>query len=108
VLIKEANGQEYTRVVLLSPGKVDIEIKNLINPFYQQVSFDLITPSEGNARITIIDQFGRTVKTTNEHVHAGITPLQVSNFGVLSNGVYTLKVEFENKVIIKRIAKVQL
>jgi hypothetical protein len=108
VLIKEANGQEYTRVVLLSPGKVDIEIKNLINPFYQQVSFDLITPSEGNARITIIDQFGRTVKTTNEHVHAGITPLQISNFGVLSNGVYTLKVEFENKVITKRIAKVQL
>jgi len=108
VLVKEANGQEYTRVVLLSPAKLDVEIRNLINPFYQQVSFDLITPAEGNARITIIDQFGRIVKTTNEHVHAGITPIQISNFGVLNNGVYTLKVEFGNKVIIKRIAKVQL
>ncbi|RYE22115.1 MAG: T9SS type A sorting domain-containing protein [Sphingobacteriales bacterium] len=108
VLVKEENGQEYTRVVLLSPSRLDIEIRNLINPFYQQVSFDLITPAEGNARITVIDQFGRIVKTTNEHVHAGINPLQISNFGVLSNGVYTLKVEIGNKAILKRIAKVQL
>jgi hypothetical protein len=106
--VKEAIAQEYTRVVLLSPARLDVEIRNLINPFYQQVSFDLITPAEGNAKISVIDQFGRTVKTTYEHVHAGITPLQISNFGVLSNGVYTLRVEFENKVIIKRIAKVQL
>ena len=107
VQIKEAKGQEYTRVILLSPSKLEFEIKNIINPFYQQVHFDIITPAEGNTRITVMDHFGRIVKTYSEHVNAGITPVTIANFGALSTGMYSLKVEYGNKTIIKRIIKAE-
>ncbi len=46
---------------VISTGK-NAEIKRLVNPFNDKISFDLIAKRDAPAIITVMDNFGRTVR----------------------------------------------
>jgi hypothetical protein len=106
IAIKE-NGQiKYSRTILLSPVAINFEVKNVVNPFNSHVGFDVISPAEGTVKISILDNFGRTIKSLNQIVYKGVTPVKLSDHGAISNGIYSLKVEFGNVSVVKRMIKV--
>ncbi|RYE20649.1 MAG: T9SS type A sorting domain-containing protein [Sphingobacteriales bacterium] len=105
IAIKE-NGQiKYSKTILLSPGEISFDIKNLLNPFDTQLSFDVITPDNGNVKISVLDNFGRTIRSHNHTVYKGVTPIKITDHGAISNGIYNLKVEYGNVVLYKRMIK---
>ncbi|MET0298323.1 MAG: T9SS type A sorting domain-containing protein, partial [Flavitalea sp.] len=106
IAVKENNTTEYTKVILLSPVAVGFDVKNVLNPFDSQVSFDVIAPAEGSVKVSILDNFGRVVKSFNQSVYKGVTAVKLSNQDVLANGVYALKVEYGNVSVVKRMVKV--
>jgi len=106
IAIKE-NGQiKYSRTILLSPAAIEFEVKNVVNPFDSQLSFDLIAPADGTVKISILDNYGRTIKSINHNVYKGVTPVKLNDHGAISNGIYSLKVEYGTVSVFKRMIKV--
>ncbi|RZK45711.1 MAG: T9SS type A sorting domain-containing protein, partial [Pedobacter sp.] len=106
ILVTEHGKPQYTKLVLLSPVTVAFDVKNVLSPFDNQLSFDVLAPADGTAKVSILDNFGRVVKTFNQQVYQGLTPVKTSQHGAVANGVYVLKVEYGNALIIKRMVKV--
>jgi trimeric autotransporter adhesin len=101
----EGTGYKYSKIILLSPDKIYFQLQNVVNPFINTLSFDVILPGDGDINTTILDNYGRAVKTYTQKATKGIVPLKIQDIHNLSSGVYTLKVEWQNESIIKRIIK---
>ena len=97
---------KYGKTILLSPDKIQFDIKNLVNPFSNSVRYDVILPAAGEIRTTIFDNYGRAVRTATQQASSGITPVTLTDMGNLSSGIYTLKVEWQQQTISKRIIKI--
>jgi len=101
----EGTDYKYSKVILLSPDKLFFDVKNLVNPFINNLSFDVITPADGEVKITIHDNFGRTVKTYSEKVFKGISAIKIPNLGSLGSGTYAVRIQWQNETVVKRIIK---
>ncbi|RYZ47265.1 MAG: T9SS type A sorting domain-containing protein, partial [Sphingobacteriales bacterium] len=106
VVTKEHNGSSNSRLVLLSPVSVQFDVRNVLNPFDARISFDVVAPADGTARVTILDNYGRVIKSFNQAVTGGVTPVKLTDHGAIAGGVYALKVEYAGVSVIKRIVKV--
>jgi len=53
----------------------------------------------------VFDYNGRLVKTQDVKVIKGLTNVTISDLNNLPNGVYALRVEYKNLMIIKRVMK---
>ncbi len=101
----EHGQSDYSKVVLLSPYAIKFDVKNVLNPFANQVSFDVTAPAEGQVRISVMDNYGRVIRTLTQAVSSGLTTIRLNDQSALSSGIYGLKVEYGNSTIIKRIVK---
>jgi len=78
-----------------------------VNPFSGTVQFDVVLPGSGDLKATIFDNYGRLVKTyTQQQADRGITAIKIPNLNGLSNGIYTVKVEWQQETLSKRIIKI--
>jgi hypothetical protein len=105
IVIFEDGKKKRSKLVLLSPGSMSFDIRSLVNPFDTQLSFDIIAPADGITKISILDNFGKVIKSYSQQVSRGINTIKLNENSILSNGVYSLKAEWGNAVIIKRIIK---
>lgn len=95
----------YSKIILLSPNKLPFTVKDLINPFSSVLSFDVITPGDGKINISITDNYGRVITTYAQQSSRGLNSLKLQNLAGLSAGIYTLKVDWQNESVTKRIVK---
>ncbi len=97
---------KLSKTILLSSGKLDFTVKDLVNPFVSNISFSVIVPADGgNLHATILDMYGRAVKTYTQPSSKGIIAMKLQDISYLSNGTYFLKVEWQNQSITKKILK---
>jgi hypothetical protein len=107
IKVTEENGFKYTKLILLSPGRLQFAIKNLVNPFSASMQFDLVLPGQGDIKTTLYDNYGRAVKIyTQTQAARGINTIKITDLGGLSNGIYTLKAEWQNEAISKQVVKI--
>ena len=93
--------------MLLSPGRLQFALKSLVNPFSATMQFDLVLPGQGDIKTTLYDNYGRAVKTyTQTQAARGINTIKMTDLGGLSNGIYTLKAEWQNEAISKQVVKI--
>ncbi|MEO6314163.1 MAG: T9SS type A sorting domain-containing protein [Chitinophagaceae bacterium] len=95
---------KFSKTILLSPSGLSLGIKSITNPFVQTLAFDVLAPSAGMAGVLVIDNYGKTIYQRKELVSTGINPVKIY-LPALSNGIYTLRIEFNNTVINKRVIK---
>ena len=106
IKLVEDDRAKYSKIILLSPDRLNLAIQNLVNPFANTVRFDLILPASGDVRATIFDNYGRAVKTyVQRQVSKGVTAIAIPDINNLASGLYTLKVEWQQESISKRIIK---
>jgi hypothetical protein len=82
-----------------------VEIRRLINPASNKVSFDLITTGDGLASITLIDSYGRIIRQVKSNVLKGFNHVildQISGFG---SGTYFLRVNVNGETLHRRLVK---
>ncbi|MEO6314162.1 MAG: T9SS type A sorting domain-containing protein [Chitinophagaceae bacterium] len=105
IKLVEENGFKYSKTILLNTGKANFSVQNLVNPFANTISCNVVLPADGDVRTTIFDMYGRAVKTYRQSTIAGVSPLQIRDLGSLSAGTYFLKIEWQNESIIKKVIK---
>ena len=87
----------------LPPG---IEINAVINPFDQKLQFDLISAVSGKANIELVNLQGTVIKRKDFTLNDGLNNLSVSNTDILPAGIYILRVEFNGRIVQRKIVKI--
>lgn len=100
-------GYTYSHVVTLYAGNINFEIKSLLNPFDSYISFDAITATDGEAKISLFDGFGRLVSQKQEQLYKGLNKVMITGLGPLSEGSYFMRVQADGQVINKKIIKIK-
>lgn len=95
-----------SNLVLLSNSDIHFEIRSVLNPFVNQLNIDLSTPGGGTVLVSLADMYGRYVRHEQQSVNQGLNNLNVYGLGYLPAGTYVLQVQYNDRVISKKIVKV--
>ncbi len=95
----------YSRTIQLAGDKETLSFVSVINPFAQQLVFDIITGESGKAEAELIDAAGKTVKKVSYVVAEGMNRLRVDDTELLAGGMYFLRVKLGMYTIQKRVMK---
>ncbi|MBN8696726.1 MAG: T9SS type A sorting domain-containing protein, partial [Bacteroidetes bacterium] len=103
------NGKySYSEIIAIENNYEGFAVSNIHpNPTNNDIYFDFFTPTSGAINIKVLDYTGRIILEENASVEQGKTNL-TAKMGELSNGIYSLKVTFDQtgyssvKMIIKQ------
>ncbi|MCB9054567.1 MAG: T9SS type A sorting domain-containing protein [Chitinophagales bacterium] len=106
ISISNQSGQhKYSRIIQLSSEKNQIEFLSVINPFSDQLSFDISSSANSKVFVELVDMFGKTVHQSFFNVINGINHLSLNNTKSLAAGIYVLKAYSDNITIQKKVVK---
>ncbi|KIC95262.1 T9SS type A sorting domain-containing protein [Flavihumibacter solisilvae] len=99
---------KYTHQVTVQPFASvlgSLALKPLQNPFTSQLSFEIISPENGDAELELSDMLGKGVKKIALKVHKGNSNHVIANTTLLSAGTYVLTLKMKGEVIQKKVIK---
>ncbi|MFI5186195.1 MAG: T9SS type A sorting domain-containing protein, partial [Chitinophagales bacterium] len=105
--ITDANTRnKYSRIIQLNGTNDEISFTNVINPFDQKLQFEILAASNGRAQVNLISLQGGIVKQAEFSLNTGINSLAIGNTEVLPVGVYILRVQFNGKILQRKLVKI--
>lgn len=84
---------------------IDFTFGTVINPFANQLRFDVYLADNSNLLIELIDMNGKTIHRERQNAFAGVNSFTISNTDGLQSGAYTLRVINKDRIIHKRVVK---
>ena len=78
---------------------------SVINPFDNNLTFEVAALQNGKAYAELIDPAGKTVKKTSFEIATGVNRLTIDNTEILSGGIYFLRVNIAGHTIQRRVIK---
>jgi trimeric autotransporter adhesin len=106
--IKIKNNQNkfiYSRVVVLTQGANEFAFGTVINPFTDNINFEINYNKTGKAEAALIGSSGNLLKKLNYTLSQGVNSLTVTETGLLPAGIYILKVSVNGETITKTLLK---
>ncbi len=105
VMVSNDNKRKISRIVQLNKDAKDFSFGTVINPFSNELLFEVFVPKNANVEAELIDQNGRVVKRKSFYLAAGANSLSITDAEVLSKGIYTLRLHNNGSIITKRVMK---
>lgn len=105
ILMENGKYQLLSNVIVLSNNEIDFNVQALVNPFSSQLSFELMVPGNDIATYTLYDIYGRVIRQQKQSVTQGINSVRIYNLSSLPVAIYSLKVQYKDKVIVKQVIK---
>ncbi len=106
IRMKNTTGKSiYSRTIQLSAKGDAVSFISVINPFSNELSFEISTDSNGKAEAELIDVAGKITKKVPFEVVNGVNQLIINNTQTLPGGIYFLRVNVAGKTIQKRVIK---
>jgi len=100
-------GYEYTHTITLYAGNAGFDLKILNNPFDNHLSFDVGSPVDQQATISLFDNFGRLVLEQRQKLYMGSNKIILSDLGGLSGGSYFLRIQTNTQAVNKKVIKIK-
>ena len=98
--------KKYSRIVQLSnKPERQFELLSVINPFQSALHFDLSSPADSRVNVTLVDMFGKTVRTMEYRVYEGVNSFTLPSTGNLPAGTYVLMVNYGNQLLHRKVIK---
>ncbi|HYH05351.1 MAG TPA: T9SS type A sorting domain-containing protein, partial [Bacillota bacterium] len=85
----------------------NIEIRRLINPFRDKISFDLLATQDGPATFTLLDNYGRVIRQFKSRVLKGFNHVALDQLNNIGKATYYLRVEANNEILNRMVIKSQ-
>ncbi|MES1218492.1 MAG: T9SS type A sorting domain-containing protein, partial [Bacteroidota bacterium] len=106
ILLKnKKGGKKYSSIIQLSREQINFGLGNIVNPFKNELDFEVITTNNAKIDVSLIDLFGKTVRYKNLTVYSGVNSLAIDNTQGLNSGIYILQVKHNDIVINKKVLK---
>jgi hypothetical protein len=96
---------EYSKIIHLSPAKGNFSFISVINPFDNNLKFEISSNNTGIAEAELIDAFGKSVKRKIFNLSIGANSIVLDETGNLNTGLYFLKIHSAGNVIERKIVK---
>jgi hypothetical protein len=96
---------KYSNITMVSRF-LNFEVRPLENPFSELISADIILPADGDCNVWLFDSYGRPLKSKAQKMYRGLNNLMIGDLDNLTNGVYTLYVEYNHQVVQKKLIKI--
>jgi hypothetical protein len=94
--------------VLLSNTGLSFAVRSALNPFTDHLGIELTAPGDGNATITLIDLYGRTVHRDRQPVTQGLNNLTVYGVSDLPAATYAMLIQVGDQVTCEKVVKVKV
>jgi hypothetical protein len=107
VKLVTAKAYTYSHIAVVYPGSSSFEIKSILNPFDSYISFDVVSPSDRQASISLFDSFGRMVKQQQLFMYNGFNKITIPDLNTLGNGNYILQIETGGQTFNKKLIKIK-
>ena len=95
----------YSRTIQLLTDTDLLSFVSVINPFDNNLTFEVAALQNGKAYAELIDPAGKTVKKTSFEIATGVNRLTIDNTEILSGGIYFLRVNIAGHTIQRRVIK---
>lgn len=96
--------RKHSQVIPLKPDMPEFELVNVINPFKEQLRFEISVATNTALTIELYDNNGGLVRREKQLAFAGVNSLKLDNTGNLAPGVYTLRINNgEGKGVTRRV-----
>lgn len=105
VMLNADGSKKYSGIVQLRNDLVDFTFGTVINPFANQLRFDVYLSDNSNLLIELIDMNGKTIHRERQNAYAGVNSFTISNTDALQSGAYTLRIINKDRIIHKRVVK---
>ena len=103
-MVTTGGQKKYSSIIQLYSKLTDFELTNIINPFNNNLAFDLAVAENSMVTYELIDMSGRTVSIKKQMVYAGTNSVNLGTQS-LPAGIYTLRIANKNKYLVKRVVK---
>lgn len=97
--------KKQSSIIQLRVGNTAFDFGRVINPFSNQLEFDLTSTRNNMVHIELVDVHGKTVRTSKQIVYNGVNNIRITDTQSLAAGIYTLRVTNNDQVISKRVLK---
>jgi hypothetical protein len=104
VTLSALDSSNRLRREITRTGK-NAEIRRLINPVTNKVSFDLIATSDGPAIVTLFDSYGRIVREYKTSILKGYNHVMLDKLTGFNAGTYFLRVAVNNEMLNRKVVK---
>jgi hypothetical protein len=98
---------QYSGLVLLSNGNISFNVRSVQNPFIDQINMEMTVPSTGNATITLIDLFGRSLRRVIQPVNQGLNSINLYGLGNLPTATYALQIQYGDHLVSQKVVKLE-
>jgi hypothetical protein len=98
----------YSKVVLLSNKEIALGISGLVNPFNNQISFNLTVPDDRAVEFALYDTYGRRLMSSHQNAYRGINHVELNEPSELQTGMYVLQILYRDQMITRKIIKKNL
>jgi trimeric autotransporter adhesin len=108
VVLSNQVEKKYSRTIELSLSETKNKVlTGVINPFYNELQYEISSPAAALAKVELIDNSGKTVIRLNQHINQGVNALAINNTGGIPTGIYLLRVTINGTVSSYRVLKGQ-
>ena len=95
----------YSRSIQLSADSDLFSFVSVLNPFSNNLVFEIASARMGKADAELIDPAGKIVKKATFELAAGVNRLQIEETGLLSPGLYFLRIKMQGTAIQNSVIK---
>ena len=106
VMTNSLNTKKYSSLIVLNPGVTNkFDFGNVTNPFASNLQYEINSGAIGNARIELIDGYGKIVKSETQQIYPGSNSLNMYTVNNLPDGVYVIRATMNGNTIYHKVIK---
>lgn len=95
----------FSQAVQVTNIRQPVVLHSLINPFNEELRFDLLSDMASPVQVELFNQFGTLIKRNSFTINKGLNNLTLNDTGNLSPGIYTLHIISGNITITRKVMK---
>jgi trimeric autotransporter adhesin len=100
-----AGRTKMSRIIRLSRESLVFALSNVVNPFNNELLFDITTSESKTVKITLLDMHGKTMKKLDYTVYEGVNSIRIENIKNLQPGMYILQVQDKENILVEKIVR---
>lgn len=96
----------YSKTIRLSTLTTGFSFVSVINPFNNELIFDIASDHNSRAETELVDQLGRIVKQKSYEISTGVNHLELDDTRSLAAGIYVLRIRCGDQLLQRKVMKV--
>jgi hypothetical protein len=96
---------KYSQVISLSDGSLVFGLMNAVNPFTNEINFEIAAPQNAKIEAVLTNVSGKPLRRQTFIVYEGVNGLTIPSVETLPAGMYILQVNYQGEVVNRKLVK---